>query len=316
MEHLQKLVSSRGLLRSCAVFNREPRSSSPDLDFSSVLQSGGSIYCCTDALANFANFVIDSVSVPFVLVSGDSDTVVSPGSLGHAVFEKIVTHPTLLRWHAQNLEADDPRLRFLPIGLDYHTMWEHPRVFGGTDRVPPAEQERMLLDIKGRAAPVAERKPLVYCDWHHSLSRPGRADSPNRRARVDCMEQIDKSVCHFEPAFLPRFRNWERQAEFAFVLSPEGNGPDTHRLWEALALGCVPIVRRNFLSTFLADLPVLVVEDWRQISAGYLQESMHRLSAAKFNFSRIYLDYWRAQIQGGAWDENPAMTLQQYLKAA
>lgn len=316
VENLQKLVSSRGILRGCDVFNREPRSSSPDIDFSTVLPAGGSIYCCTDALANFANLVIDSISIPFVLVSGDADTVVSPPSLGPPVFEKIVSHPTLLRWYAQNLEVKHERLHFLPIGLDYHTMWEHPGVFGGTERISPFEQERALLDIKRGSPAVAQRRLLLYCDWHHSLHRPGRADSPNRRARVDCLEQIDKSVCHFEPAFLPRFRSWARQAEFAFVLSPEGNGPDTHRLWEALALGCVPIVKRNFLSPYLCDLPVLVVDDWRQISSGYLRDSLELLGTRKFNFSKIFLEYWRRTIRDGGVHEAPALSLQQHLDAA
>jgi len=315
MENDQKLVSSRGLLRSCDIHNREPRSSSPEIEFSSEHKAGGSIYCCTDALENFANHVIDSISIPFVLVSGDSDTVVSPQSLGRPVFEKIASHPTLLRWHAQNLGAGHERLNFLPIGLDYHTLWEHPGVLGSAKRVSPFEQERALLRIKGGSPAAEQRMPLLYCDWQHSLNRPGRVDSPNRRARVDCLEQIDKSECHFEPAFLPREQNWERQANFAFVLCPEGNGPDTHRLWEALVLGCVPVVKRNFLSEFLADLPVLVADDWRQISTRYLRDSLESLQGRKFNYAKTFLEYWRREIRGGAREEIPAMSLRQYLAA-
>lgn len=316
MENNQKLVSSRGILRSCDIFNREPRSSSPEIDFNTVHHAGGSIYCCTDALANFANLVIDSISIPFVLVSGDADTVVSPQALGPPVFDKIVSHPTLIRWHAQNLGVEHKRLNFLPIGLDYHTMWEHPDVLGGADRVTPFEQERALLEVRRTSRDAQRRKPLLYCDWQHSLNRTGRADSPNRRQRLDCLEQIDRSLCHFEPAFLPRERNWKKQAEFAFVLCPEGNGPDTHRLWEALALGCVPVVRRNFLAGFLADLPVLVVDDWRQISAAYLGEALESLSGGKFNYAKLLLEYWRREIRGVSKDRIPAMSLRQYLEAA
>ena len=316
MENYQKLVSSRGLLRSCDIFQREPRSSSPEIDLSAAHFAGGSIYCCTDALANFANLVIDSMSIPFVLVSGDSDTVVSPGSLGARVFDKIVSHPSLLRWHAQNLDVEHERLRMLPIGLDYHTMWERPAVLGSTERVSPFEQERALLEAKNRSSVAERRKPLIYCDWHHSLNRPGRAYSPYRRARVECLEQVDTSVCHFEPAFLPRARSWERQAEFAFVLCPEGNGPDTHRFWEALALGCVPLVRRNFLSASLSDLPVLVVEDWKQISADYLRGALEALSGRKFNYAKLFLEYWRKQIRSGRQDDIPPMSPRQYLEAA
>ncbi len=314
MENYQKLVSSRGILRSCDIFNHEPRSSSPDIDFGAVHLAGGSIYCCTDALENFAHRVIDSISIPFVLVSGDADTVVSPQALGMQVFEKIVSHPTLLRWHAQNPVVEHKKLNFLPIGLDYHTMWERPGVLGGVERQSPFEQERSLLGVRSRSSAAARREPRLYCDWHHSLNRPGRQDSPNRRARVECLDRIDKSVCHFEPAFLPRDRGWARQAEFAFVLCPEGNGPDTHRFWEALVLGCVPVVRRNSLSAFLSDLPVLVVDEWQEISAGYLRDSLEFFCGGKFNYAKLFLEYWRKQIRAGRADEIAALSMQQFLE--
>jgi hypothetical protein len=32
---------------------------------------------------------------------------------------------------------------------------------------------------------------------------------------------------------------------YAFVASPYGGGPDCHRTWEALILGCIPIVKSS-----------------------------------------------------------------------
>jgi len=52
MEHYQKFVSSRGILRSCDLFNSSPQSGSTDIAFGAGAQlpPGGSVYCCTDAL--------------------------------------------------------------------------------------------------------------------------------------------------------------------------------------------------------------------------------------------------------------------------
>lgn len=316
MDNYQKLLSSRGILRSCDLHNRAPRSSTSEVDFGVgvVHRAGGSIYVCTDALANFAAQVIDAFTVPFVLVSGDADAVVSPEGIGPATFEKILGHPALQRWYAQHLEFDDPKLHFLPAGLDYHTMWEHPEVWGEPVRTSPFAQERVLLEVRSRAAPPPERRPLLYCNWHLSLGKPGRQDSPNRRIRTECLEQVDKSVCFYEPAFVPRFQSWERQAGYAFVLSPDGNGPDAHRTWEALALGCVPVVKRNFMSAFLGDLPVIVVDDWREISAPFLRRALAALDARKFNFAKLYLEHWRKLIRGVAAEEIPALTMSEFLK--
>ena len=48
-----------------------------------------------------------------------------------------------------------------------------------------------------------------------------------------------------------------------FVISPSGNGPDCHRTWEAIYLGCVPVVLRSSLSEeFTTNLPILAVDHW------------------------------------------------------
>jgi hypothetical protein len=50
-----------------------------------------------------------------------------------------------------------------------------------------------------------------------------------------------------------------------FVPSPAGNGLDCHRTWEALYLGCVPVV---LAKDFCGDpsWPVLVVQNWNELT--------------------------------------------------
>jgi hypothetical protein len=318
MEHYQKFVSSRGILRSCDLFNPNPQSSSRDIEYGAAAQfpAGGSIYCCTDALENFASHVLDGISEPFVLVSGDADTVVSPQTLETGVFDKILSHPTLLRWYAQNIGASGEELYFLPIGLDYHTMSHSPRVWGDTVNRSAFEQERMLLDLRSRAAPAPERTCLAYCNWQFSLQYRGRDGATiTNQERVQCLEVIDRTACFLEPAFVPRTATWAKQTEHAFVLCPAGNGPDTHRLWEALVLGCIPIVKRNFMSQFLSDLPVVVVDDWREVGAAFLRKCLADMAARRFNFAKLYLEYWCRAIRGAAQDSLPMATLPEFQAA-
>lgn len=51
-----------------------------------------------------------------------------------------------------------------------------------------------------------------------------------------------------------------------YVLSPPGNGFDCHRTWEAIYLGCIPIVKREFWPFCHLKLPVLVLDDWSDVS--------------------------------------------------
>ena len=42
---------------------------------------------------------------------------------------------------------------------------------------------------------------------------------------------------------LSRSEVWRAMAAYAFVFAPVGNGLDTHRLWEALVLGCIVVAQ-------------------------------------------------------------------------
>jgi hypothetical protein len=49
-----------------------------------------------------------------------------------------------------------------------------------------------------------------------------------------------------------------------FVVSPPGNGYDCHRTWEAIYLGAVPIVLKEYWPFQKYRLPVLVVDTWEE----------------------------------------------------
>lgn len=80
-----------------------------------------------------------------------------------------------------------------------------------------------------------------------------------------------------------------------FVLAPHGHGVDTHRLWEALYAGCIPIVLRSAMDHNLLDkLPVLLIDDYAQINASMLRAAAERLTP-RWAFARSTMlrrSYW------------------------
>lgn len=46
-----------------------------------------------------------------------------------------------------------------------------------------------------------------------------------------------------------------------YVVAPRGGGEDTHRAWEALYLGAVPIVKHSPIDSVFKDLPVHFVDE-------------------------------------------------------
>lgn len=53
-------------------------------------------------------------------------------------------------------------------------------------------------------------------------------------------------------------------AKYKYCVCPRGNGEDTHRLWECLYLGVVPLVERSLQTEYFVacGLPLRLVDDW------------------------------------------------------
>jgi hypothetical protein len=213
-------------------------------------------------------------------------------------------HELLLSWFAQNLSSNHPKIRHLPIGLDYHTMWERPGAWG-ISAISPIAQENALLNTLAAAPPHGERYMNAYCNW-----RPvaGWGD------REACYAQIDRSVCLFESGYVSRASSWQRQSEFMFVISPEGIGMDCHRTWEAILLGCVPIIKRNSLAPLFINLPVYVVDDWSEVNAANLRKFSDGLLGRKFDFTILFRNYWIKFMDGKKPDFLPDMTIQEFVR--
>lgn len=83
-----------------------------------------------------------------------------------------------------------------------------------------------------------------------------------------------------------------------FVISPEGNGLDCHRTWEALYAGRIPIIKRNHHTYMYEDLPVLIVDDWKEINKELLLRTLSDFRHRKFELCKLYFHYWEEKILG------------------
>jgi hypothetical protein len=93
-----------------------------------------------------------------------------------------------------------------------------------------------------------------------------------------------------------------------FVACPRGNGLDTHRLWEAIYLGSIPIVFRRHIPVKGIDikLPMLVIDDWKCIiDETFLRSSLDRIRSKKYDYSLVSLDYWVNEILSSSTLKNP-----------
>ena len=76
--------------------------------------------------------------------------------------------------------------------------------------------------------------------------------------------------------------------QYKYVISPHGNGLDCHRTWEALVLGCIPIMKSSPLDPLFEGLPVLIVKEWSDIR----QELLDNFQGNNSNLEKLELSYW------------------------
>jgi len=85
---------------------------------------------------------------------------------------------------------------------------------------------------------------------------------------------------------------------YKFVVSPEGNGIDCHRHYEALIAGCIPIVERNPLTEEkYRNCPVLWTDDYSEITPAYLDAVYEGMKGQVYDFSRLFLSYYPPNVQ-------------------
>ena len=304
-----RFVSSRGILKSCDAHARRPRSSqgSIPLGLSRGLRTARVVYLCTDMVPLFVHEHLPRRSTPFTLVTGDSDLAVEVGPIAEQVLDALTSHPMLVAWYAQNRVFKHPKLHSIPIGLDYHTM--SPLEGGGRAhpwgaRRVPVDQERQLAQIGRSAGSIAAKEPLAFCNWHFAIERGDRRE---------CRRRVNPTAVSYQTDFTTRDASWRMNARCAFTLSPAGAGLDCHRTWEALLLGSIPVVLRSPLDELFARLPVVIVDDWSEVTPTRLRLELDRIAHTSFDFSQLELGSWTARIQSQPFREGPPLRYDDFL---
>jgi hypothetical protein len=97
-------------------------------------------------------------------------------------------------------------------------------------------------------------------------------------------------------------RIYERNRRYPFWLSPRGGGLDCHRTWEALYLDIIPIVWNNSLNILYENLPVVIINDYKELNETFLYGKLNEISKKKLSKEKIYQyekirnAYWRRLI--------------------
>lgn len=226
----------------------------------SKITKAKSIFCNSDELQGFLDTHHKIINAR-IIVSGNTDFEF------HKKLENVPK--SVRRIYLQNSYInDDPKYRTIPIGVENYRY--------GLNGNP----KHLRNDIH-----FASRKDAV-------LFGPFSPTHPERKSAFEFVREtkfIEMQRSRIEPEVLAR-----RFQQFKFIAAVRGNGIDTHRTWEALYRGCIPIVKIDPWSDFLKilALPVEFVEDWTTKS---LETCIQNSLINEFEpreIKQLWMPYW------------------------
>lgn len=233
-----------------------------------LMQEADTIFVKNEYLNTHFTITHPAIKAPYVLITHNSD-LDSPGDYYHYLDD-----PKIIAWFAMNADRIHPKLVPIPIGVISDCNYFGCRGIGILEQMVEKKgtiTKDVLLLLNITIGTYVQERQYVY---NMFASQPYCTVLYNNNPE-DYLTTLARSK---------------------FVLSPRGTGQDCHRTWEAVLMGCIPIVTNSSLNSLYEGLPILVIDDWNQINEEFLDEKYQEIKSKTYNYERLCFTYWSRLI--------------------
>ena len=185
----------------------------------------------------------------------------------------LLSDNNILNWYAQNLiTTETNNIKIIPIGL---------------------ENKRFLnngLVSHFKKYQNSEKSEYILCSFN------------NRNSERTSLDQLMKENVNVVQKNFKNHKEYTKNlANFKFNLCPNGNGVDTHRIWESFMVNTIPIVKNQiFISNLVKkNVPLFVVEEWEElidIGKDELDKIYNELIEKKKKLKINHVEFWIKNI--------------------
>ena len=238
---------------------------------------------------------------PFILVTANN--LDYPSCHNNDI--EILNNPYLIKWFGTFPAITHSKLSPLPLGPKANwKKTEFLSEYMNTNMYDIASKDINPL--------VHNRKSLLYCNFSNTTSNPYIKEHKNCRIKLwEILKNIEIPVTNVKSQkdYLSDLSN------FVYCLCPPGNGCDSHRVWEALMMNCIPIViKYEPISELYKNLPVLILDKWEDLTVELLNSKKEYFSNFVFNRELIYKKYYIDKIKKESEPINKLQQLQNKIK--
>ena len=198
-----------------------------------------------------------------VLVTSESDDCVAPGE---------PLPPQVETWFSSN--SSHPGVQSLPLGLGNSYCNVTAKADLLADFSPRPKTSLLYVNFRPETNPSV-RLPL----WEGFGSSSWNGSITRHAGNVSKEDYVSTLASH------------------RFALCPRGNGIDTHRMWEALYLGTIPVVEKNQALASFSDLPILFVDRLSEVTKNFLESKYQEILSTKWNWEKLFLPWWRRHFE-------------------
>lgn len=212
----------------------------------------------------FFKYFHPKINSKYLLITHNSDKNITESEASY-VDEKII------HWFAQNLEYEsNNKISLIPIGLE--------------------NLRRLKFGRKIWFNNLYEKNSMVLFGFNLNTNYLKRSAAKNILSEFLNFKTYDNTKEYFY-----------KLKSSKFIISPEGNGNDTHRIWEGLICNTFPIMINSKFSNNLLKLgvPGIYLENWEELRF-YSKEDLDEIynNEVKKSYSHLtYLNYWIDKIE-------------------
>lgn len=217
-----------------------------------------------------------------LLLIGHSDKATS------ALHQKLIRQFGVKQVLGTNLQEVEGFSTALPLGLTNNTNEsELHRIFGNLSHFTNAWDSPGQLVSRGLSVLVGFTENT----------------NPIRKKLLKILlnEKVPFSVTYHDVTFSDhgRIDFLSKSRSHDMVLCPEGNGFDTHRFWETLYMGGVPVVVKNpYLNPLYRLYPCVVLNSWNDLSDNDLiGNSLINAREKVWDPLALTFDFWKMKIE-------------------